>query len=214
MSLTQVFSWNDLTWWAAGNPLAAPAHSLILLTGLKDQSNGAAVAHALWRFYAWNFHKHVSVLQSDVTALVISLSRYHLWREEGRVTPVVLHPSFLSLCVLLFWKETWAHGFTRTPEVHQTRSHRVGTAPPCGALTLLHVTERNAVRLRRKSRFFLNAPLFIFHCGLYCGSLFYSFHVLVLFHLPFFILTGFFYCSNFMFSIFLIQLIYFCIFLT
>lgn len=65
MSLTQVFSWNDLTWWAAGNPLAAPAHSLILLTGLKDQSNGAAVAHALWRFYAWNFHKHVSVLQSE-----------------------------------------------------------------------------------------------------------------------------------------------------
>lgn len=95
MSLTQVFSWNDLTWWAAGNPLAAPAHSLILLTGLKDQSNGAAVAHALWRFYAWNFHKHVSVLQSDVTALVISLSRYtcggrrggsHLWS----CTPVFL----------------------------------------------------------------------------------------------------------------------------
>lgn len=115
MSLTQVFSWNDLTWWAAGNPLTAPAHSLILLTGLKDQSNGAAVAHALWRFYAWNFHKHVSVLQSDVTALVISLSRYtcggrrggsHLWS----CTPV------FSLCVC-FYSE-------RKPELTASHEHR------------------------------------------------------------------------------------------
>lgn len=101
--------------------------------------------------------------------------------------------------------------------LHTNTGSPSDTLTPCGNSSTLwrtHATTRHrAQRCLYGCAEKLNAPLFIFHCGLYCGSLFYSFHVFVLFHLPFFILIVFF-CYNFMFSIFLIQLFCFCIFLT
>lgn len=129
----QFFSWNDLTRWAAGNPLAAPAHSLILLTGLKETKDQSSEPQ--WRtrsdvFTPETFINTSACFSFDVTALLISLSRYHLWREEGRVTcgPAPLFSVFVCAFILKGILSSRLHTNTGSP---------ADTLTPCGYSSIL-----------------------------------------------------------------------------
>lgn len=211
----QPFSWNDLTRWAAVNPLAAPAHSLILLAGLKETKDQSSEPQ--WRTRSDVFTPETFINTSACFSLT-SLRFSSVSPVEGGGAGQTCGPAPLfSLFVCAFILKG-----NLSSRLHTNTGSPSDTLTPCGNSSTLwrtHATTRHRAQrclygcAQNPASFW--TLLYLYSTVVSTMDLYFiHFMFLFCFICHFFYFNCFFYWYNFMFSIFLIQLFYFYIFLT